>query len=87
MTRDGSDPVCMVGQPVAVRIATNRRIAALVRRPTQSGTTSDRFAANYDVASFSSSDTGTGSPWSGAIVFTSSFKRWMFRYKFTLFAW
>jgi hypothetical protein len=46
-----------------------------------------RFSPYYEVASFSSSDTGTGSPWSGAIVFTSSFKRWIFRYKLTLFAW
>ena len=45
------------------------------------------FAVNYDVATFSSSDTGTGSPWSGAIVITSSFKRWIFRYKLTLFTW
>ncbi len=45
------------------------------------------FRANYDVATFSSSDNGTGSPWSGAIVFTSSFKRRIFRYRLTLFAW
>lgn len=45
------------------------------------------FAADYDVATFWSSDNGTGSPWIGAIVLTSSFKCWMFRYKLTLFAW
>ena len=41
----------------------------------------------YDVvAAFWSSDSETGSPCSGAIVFTSSFNCWMLRYKLTLLA-
>jgi hypothetical protein len=41
----------------------------------------------YDVVvAFWSSDSETGSPCSGAIVFTSSFNCWMLRYKLTLFA-
>ena len=47
----------------------------------------DRGDAGYDVvAAFWSSDSETGSPCSGAIVFTSSFNCWMLRYKLTLFA-
>jgi len=41
---------------------------------------------DYDAVAFWSSDSETGSPWSGAIVFTSSFNCWMLRYKLTLFA-